>query len=37
MSRSDPENELVVVIMLQQPHGYTLREIEKLVSQAIIK
>ena len=37
MSWSDPENELVVVIMLQQPHGYTLREIEKLVSQAIIK
>ena len=36
MSWTDPENELVAVIMLQQPHGKTLREFASLLKQAIV-
>lgn len=36
MSWTDPENELVAVIMLQQPHGKTLREFASLIKQAIV-
>ncbi len=37
MSWNDPENELVAVIMLQQPHGPAHSDFGKAVRQAIIK
>ena len=37
ISWTDPENELVAVIMLQQPHGRTQSDFGKAVRQAIIE
>lgn len=37
MSWTDPENKLVAVIMLQQPHGRTQSDFGKAVRQAIIR
>ncbi len=36
MSWADPENDLVAVIMLQQPHGQTQKDFAKAIRQAII-
>jgi CubicO group peptidase (beta-lactamase class C family) len=37
MSWTDPENELVAVLMLQQPHGRTQRDFGEAVRQAVIE
>ena len=37
MSWTDPENELVAVIMLQQPRGSLQRDFAKAIQEAIIE